>query len=118
MPTKVATAEPRGLICLTYVVIWRPAIGIGVVRTLGGDGLADVAIAARPLKDGSGWYVRADWPMGQSLRVNGFAEEEEAEAWIKTKARSWTEDADQPGRRSRYLRRLPAYVLHAAEGRR
>jgi hypothetical protein len=55
--------------------------------------VADVVMAARPLKDGSGWYVRADWPTGQSLHVNGFTEKEEAEAWIKNEARSWIEDA-------------------------
>lgn len=50
--------------------------------------MADVVMAARRLKVGSGWYVRADWRMGQSLHVNGFTEKEEAGAWIKTEARS------------------------------
>ena len=55
--------------------------------------VADAVMAARPLKDGSGWYVRADWPLGQTLHVNGFNGKEEAETWIEIEGPSWIEGA-------------------------
>jgi hypothetical protein len=50
-------------------------------------------MAALPLRDGSGWYVRADWPLGQTLHVNGFDGKAEAETWIETQGPSWIEGA-------------------------
>lgn len=46
---------------------------------------------ARPVKVGDGWYVRVTWDNGRTADVPGFANEADAEQWIRHEAAAWLE---------------------------
>jgi len=56
-----------------------------------------VSVDAIQLKDGSGYYVRVEWPHGQVDQVsdnsntNDFRSESEANDWIANKLAEWVE---------------------------
>ena len=50
------------------------------------------AVAARPLKDGSGWCVEVAWPDGSVDRVGDFGLESTARDWIAGEFRTYFKD--------------------------
>jgi hypothetical protein len=49
----------------------------------------DPTFTPRALKDGSAWCVVVDWPNGNRLHVNGFADEAEAKDWAGGDRHDW-----------------------------
>jgi hypothetical protein len=44
---------------------------------------------AKPFKDGSGWYVKAEWPDGITQHVDDFGSDSEAQEWVIHKSAGW-----------------------------
>ena len=53
---------------------------------------SDPTFTPRLLADGTAWCVVVDWPNGDRLHVNGFANEDEARAWAGADRHEWLND--------------------------
>ncbi len=47
-------------------------------------------------KDGSGWYVEAEWPDGTTQHVDDFGSDSEAQDWVIHKSAKWLQKHPQP----------------------
>jgi hypothetical protein len=57
-----------------------------------------IIFAAKPMKIGPEWQVRAEWvPSGQTEYISGFRTEAEAEAWINgNEGKAWKRKRGYP----------------------